>query len=156
MRWSETMDRRDLLKASIGAAVAATAGPSSAEPNKPKPGAGVLTAPEYLHRAAILLDETKRAQDWVGGHPGDLGLASMAFELADLRSQIAAKITAPTQAKQAHMHLLLALENTAASFDFTVRGDDKKAAQRMAAARTEEQTLMLALEGAKLKMPVIK
>jgi hypothetical protein len=150
------MDRRDLLRASIAAVVATGARASSAEPNKPKPGVGVLTVPEYLSRAAILLDETKRAQDWVGGHPGDRGLASMAFDIADLRNQLAAKIAAPPQAKQAHMHLLLALENTAASFDATVRGDDKKAAQRMAAARTEEQTLYLALEGAKLKMPVIK
>lgn len=150
------MDRRDLLRA-MGATVALTgARAASAEPNKPKPGVGVLTVQEYLYRAAILLDETKRAQDWVGGHPGDLGLAAMAYEIADLRSQLAAKIAAPPQTKQAHMHLLLALENTAASFDATVRSEDKKAAQRMAAARTEEQTLHLALESAKLKMPIVK
>jgi len=150
------MDRRDVLRASVFASLALAAKGVRAEPNKPKPGAGVLTAPEYLHRAAILLDETKRAQDWVGQHPGDLGLAAMAYELADVRNQLAVKIAAPPQAKQAHMHLLLALENTAASFDATLRGDDKKAAQRMAAARSEEQTLYLALEAAKLKMPSIK
>lgn len=148
------MKRRELLGASLAASVALAARTSRAE--KGKPGAGVLTVPEYLHRAALLLDETRRAQDWVGGHPGDLGLAALAYDLADLRSQLAVKIAAPPQAKQGHMHLLLVLENTAASFDSIVRGDDKKAAQRMAAARTEEQTLHLALEGAKLKIPVIK
>ena len=150
------MDRRELLRGSVVAGLALTARSAAAESNKPKPGAGVLTVPEYLHRAALLLDETKRAQDWVGQHPGDLGLAAMAYDLADLRNQVAVKIAAPAQAKQAHMHLLLALENTAAAFDAMLRGDDKKAAQRMAAARAEEQTLYLALEGAKLKMPVIK
>lgn len=149
------MDRRDVLRASVAAAVAVTARAAAAE-SKAKPGAGILTVPEYLSRAALLLDENKRAQDWVGGHPGDLGLASMAYELADARSQLAVKIAAPPQAKQAHMHLLLALENTAASFDATVRGDGKKAAQRMAAARSEENTLNVALEAAKLKMPVVK
>ncbi len=149
------MDRRDVLRATVATAVAVTARAAAAE-STPKPGAGILTVPEYLNRAALLLDETKRSQDWVGGHPGDLGLASMAYELADARSQLAVKIAAPAQAKQAHMHLLLALENTAASFDATVRGDGKKAAQRMAAARSEENTLNLALEAAKLKMPVIK
>lgn len=148
------MDRRNLLRASLAASIAMAARTAGAD--KSKPGAGVLTAPEYLYRAALLLDETRRAQDWVGGHPGDLGLAALAYDLSDLRSQLAVKIAAPPAAKQAHMHLLLVLENTAASFDSTVRGDDKKAAQRMAAARTEEQTLRLALEGAKLKMPVIK
>jgi hypothetical protein len=150
------MDRRDLLRASVLAGLSLSSKPASAEPNKPKPGAGVLTAPEYLHRAALLLDETKRAQDWVGQHPGDLGLAAMGYDLADLRNQLAVKIAAPVQAKQAHMHLLLVLENTAASFDAALRGDEKKAAQRMAAARSEEQTLYLALEAAKLKMPTIK
>ena len=86
-------------------------------------------------------------------HPGDIGLAELAFDLAELRNALAGKFTAPPQAKQAHMHLLLALENTAASFDARVRGDDKKAAQRMAAARAEEQTLHLALEAAKMKIP---
>ena len=150
------MDRRELLRASVIAGLALTAKGAAAESNKPKPGAGVLTVPEYLHRAALLLDETKRSQDWVGQHPWDLGLAAMAYELAELRNQLAVKIAAPPQAKQAHMHLLLALENTAASFDAALRGDEKKAAQRMAAARAEEQTLYLALEAAKLKMPTVK
>ncbi len=142
----------------LGLAVAATSVVASARAHadKNKPGAGVLTVPEYLHRAALLLDETRRAQDWVGSHPGDLGLATMAWELADFRNSIAVKIAAPPPVKQAHMHLLLALENTAASFDAKTRGDEKKAAQRMAAARGEEQTLHFALEAAKLKMPTIK
>lgn len=153
-----TKTRRDLLGLGSGAAVIAASvasGVARAE-SKPKPGAGVLTVAEYLRRAALLLDETKRAQDWIGQNPLDLGLAAMALELVELRSAIAAMIAAPPPAKQAHMHLLLALENTAAAFDAKVRGDEKKAAQRMAAARAEEQTLALALEAAKLKIPSVK
>ena len=48
------------------------------------------------------------------------------------------------------------VENTAAAFDAKIRGDEKKAAQRMAAARAEEQTLHASLEAAKLKMPNVK
>ena len=148
------MRRRDLLQTLAGAtAVVSLARAASAQ--KSTAGAGVLTVPEYLARAAILLDETRRAQDWVGGHPGDLGLAELALELSQARADVATVIAAPTEVKQAHMHLLLTIENTTASFDLTVRGDAKKAAQRMAAARMEEQTLMLALDAAKVKMPTL-
>jgi len=149
------MDRREALGASILAALTLASRESLAE-QKPKPGAGVLTVEEWLVRASLLLDETKRTQDWIGSHPGDLGLASLAYDLADLRSQLAVKLAAPDKVKQAHMHLLLALENTTAAFDAKVRGDEKKTAQRMAAARAEENTLNLALEAVKLKLPSIK
>lgn len=121
-----------------------------------KPTAGVLTLDQYLAVAALLYDETRRAQDWVGAHPGDTGLAAVAWEMADLRAQLAVRLVAPPQVKQAHMHLLLAMENTTASFDATMRGDAKKAAQRMAAARTEEITMQNAFDGAKVKLPTIK
>lgn len=149
------MRRRELLGGAAAGAVALFSRGARAD-KAPKIGVGVLTVHEYLHRAAILLDETRRAQDWVGIHYDDLGLAAMEWELADMRNQLAVKIAAPAQVKTAHMHLLLALENTAAAFDAKMRGDEKKAAQRMAAARSEEQTLQLALEAAKLKMPVVK
>jgi len=151
------MKRRDLL---LGLGVAATVVTGSRaradDKDKKPPAASGISVNDYLARAALLLDENRRAQDWIGYHPTDIGLASLALELAELRSSAAAKIAAPLAVKQAHMHLLLALENTAASFDATVRGDGKKAAQRMAAARSEEQTLNLALDVAKLKIPVIK
>lgn len=149
------MDRREALGASLVAGLVVAARAAHAE-QKPKPGAGLITVEEWQLRAAILLDETRRAQDFVGAHPGDLGLASLAYELADLRSQIAVRLAVPDKVKQAHMHLLLALENTTAAFDARVRGDEKKAAQRMAAARAEEQTLGLALEAVKVKIPSIK
>ncbi len=146
------MKRRDLLLGLGLSAVARRAGGD----DKDKDKKGALSVNDYLARAALLLDENKRAQDWIGYHPNDIGLAALALELAELRSSAAAKLAAPAAVKQAHMHLLLALENTAASFDATVRGDGKKAAQRMAAARAEEQTLHLALDAAKLKVPLIK
>ena len=145
------MKRRELLLG-IGLSVAAATRARADEKDKK----GALSVNDYLARAALLLDESKRAQDWIGYHPSDVGLAALALELAELRSTVAAKLTAPLAVKQAHMHLLLALENTAASFDATARGDGKKAAQRMAAARAEEQTLNLALDVAKLKVPAIK
>lgn len=145
------MKRRALL-ASATAILAA--GRARAEGKKPT--AGVLTLDQYLAVAALLYDETRRSQDWVGAHPGDTGLAAVAWEMADLRAQLAVRLVAPVQVKQAHMHLLLAMENTTASFDATMRGDAKKAAQRMAAARTEEITMQNAFDGAKVKLPSIK
>lgn len=149
------MDRREALSASVLAGLVLAVKSAGAE-QKPKPGAGVITVEEWQLRAAILLDENRRAQDFIGAHPLDLGLASLAWELADLRSQLAVRLAVPDKVKQAHMHLLLALENTAAAFDARVRGDEKKAAQRLAAARAEEQTLSLALEAVKLKIPPVK
>jgi hypothetical protein len=148
--------RRRAILGILAAGVAVTERAAAAETKKPKPNDGVLTVSEYLHRAALLLDETRRAHDWIAQHPWDLGLAAMAFDLAELRSTLAARISAPAQAKQAHMHLMLVLENTAAAFDARVRGDDKKAAQRLAAARSETRTLEAALEAAKLKIPAMK
>lgn len=149
------MHRREALGAGIvSAAAALVLSPRGARAEqKPKPGAGLITTEEWLVRAALLLDETKRAQDWIGSHPVDLGLASLASDLAELRSQLAVKLAVPDKVKQAHMHLLLVLENTTAAFDAKVRVDEKKAAQRMAAARAEENTLNLALDAVKLKIP---
>jgi hypothetical protein len=150
------MKRRELLLGLGVAASVVSAARARADDKDKKGASGVLTINDYLVRAALLVDENRRAQDWIGYHPSDVGLAALALELAELRSSVAAKIAVPPTVKQAHMHLLLALENTAASFDATVRGDGKKAAQRMAAARAEEQTLILALDGSKLKIPPIK
>jgi hypothetical protein len=115
-----------------------------------------MSVNDWLVRAALLLDETKRTQDWVGAHPSDLDLAALALEVAEVRSAAAARIPAPAGVKNAHMALLLVLENTTASLDATVRGDWKKAAQRMAAARTEERTMNSALDAAKVKIPPLR
>ena len=147
--------RRDLLTG-LSAFAAAVAVSSPAHAQKGKAGAGVLSVPEYLVRAAMLLDETRRAQDWVGGHPGDIGLAALALELSLARAEAAAQIAAPASVKGAHMHLLMVIESTSASFDANVRGEGKKAAQRMSAARIEEQTLVQALDAQKLKLPTLK
>src|SRR5437868_827967 len=108
------MRRRELI---VGAIAGLAVSKRALADKTWKPGAGVLTVNEYLHRAALLLDETRRSQDYVNLHYDDIGLAAMAWELADQRNQIAVKIAAPPQCKTAHMHLLLALENTAAAFD---------------------------------------
>ena len=47
-------------------------------------------------------------------------------------------------------------EITAAAFDASAGGDDKRAEQRISAARSEEQTLATALEAAKLKLPTLR
>ena len=149
------MKRRHLFS-TLGGVAATIVAASRASAQKGKAGAGVLSVNEYLARAALLLDETRRAQDWIGAHPGDVGLAALGLELAESRADAASAIAAPPQVKNAHMHLLLAMENTTACFDHLVRGESKKAAQRLSAARIEEQTLFSALEAAKLKMPTVK
>jgi hypothetical protein len=146
------LDRRTLLSLGLGAAaLVASRRAAAAPPVKP-----AMTTGDWLVRAAILLDETKRAQDWVGAHPSDTDLAALVLEIAEARSTAAARIPAPAAVKNAHMSLLLVLENTTASLDASARGDWKKAAQRMSAARTEERTLNTALEAAKLKIPSLR
>lgn len=128
----------------------------AAESRKKVVTSGPPTIYEYLARAALLLDENRRSLDWVFGHPGDRGLAELASHMAETRALVASEIVAPAVARQAHMHLLLVLEITAAAFDASAGGDDKKAAQRISAARSEEQTLATALEAAKLKLPTLR
>src|SRR5436309_2944225 len=98
-----SMRRRALLHV-LSTAAAAMAVAPEARAQKGKAGAGVLSVPEYLARAALLLDETRRSQDWVGGHPGDVGLAALALELSSARAGAAAAIAAPASVKGAHMH----------------------------------------------------
>jgi hypothetical protein len=148
--------RRRTFLASLSGIAAAITAAGGASAQKGKAGAGVLSVPEYLARAGLLFDETRRAQDWVGGHPGDIGLAALALELSMARAESAAAIAAPANLKGAHMHLLLIIEGTSSSFDATVRGEPKKAAQRMAGARLEEQTFLQALDAAKVKLPLLK
>lgn len=149
-----SLPRRDLL--GLGAVALAALALDERRASAAPPAKPAMTTNDWLVRAALLLDETKRTQDWIGAHPSDVDLAALAWEICDARSTAAARIPAPAAVKNAHMNLLLVLENTTASLDATVRGDWKKAAQRMAAARTEERTLNSALEAAKLKIPSLR
>ena len=158
--------RRDVLGVFIGA-FASTRGRSASASLRIAPtpmvaspatavAASVVSVDGYLAQAALLLDETRRAQDWVGSHPTDRGLIAICHPIAELRSTVASAMAVPAALKNAHMNLLLVLENTTAAFDAKLRGDDKKFAQRMSVARTEEQTLNLAYDAAKVKLPSIK
>lgn len=146
--------RRDLL--ALGGAAAALLALAPRRAHGAPAAKPAMTVNDWLVRAALLLDETKRTQDWIGSHPSDVDLAALALEICETRSAAAARIPAPAAVKNAHMHLLLILENTTASLDATVRGDWKKAALRMANARTEEQTLNAALDAAKVKIPSLR
>ena len=160
------MRRRELLSTILGAGALSAAPRAIASlrvattPMAASPATAVaavaVSVDAYLSQAALLLEETKRAQDWVGSHPADRGLVSLCHPLAELRSTVASAMAVPQTLKSSHMHLLLVLENTTAAFDARLRGDDKKAAQRMSVARTEEQTLLLAYDAAKVKLPAIK
>jgi hypothetical protein len=142
------MRRRELLRAGFGVAATSIAGSALAAPT--------ISVDDYLVQAALLLEETKRAQDWVGAHPLDRALVAICHPIAELRGNVATNMAVPAPMKNAHMHLLLVLENTTASFEAKKRGDDKVAAQRMSVARTEEQTLYLAFEASKAKLPIVR
>jgi hypothetical protein len=146
------MRRRDLFSIGVGAAAISLAKKATSATAT----ATALTVDDYAVQAALLLDETKRAQDWVGAHAADRGLVAICHPIAELRSTVATNLGVPASVKNAHMHLLLVLENTTAAFDARLRGDEKVAAQHMSVARTEEQTLYLALDAAKVKLPTVK
>jgi hypothetical protein len=163
MTTRSTLDRRALLSrlptlGALGAMAATTlARPRAASAQKlAKSSVGVLTVGQYLDRAALLLDENRRAQDWIGAHPYDPNLAAVALEVAQTRSEVATRLGVPPALKQPHLHMLLVLEGTASSFEATAAGDPKKAAQRMANTRTEEQTMLLAFDAAKVKLPTLR
>ena len=150
---SAGLDRRGALAIGLGAVALAAAPRASAAPSAAK---STMSTNDWLKRAALVLDESRRAMDWVAWHTGDAALAALALEIAEVRSDVAARMAPPVGLKTAHMHLLLVLENATASFDAAARGDAKRAAEQVANARTEEQTLKDVLDAARLKIPGLR
>jgi len=107
----------------------------------------------YLDSAALLLDESRRAGDYIQYHLGDVELAALAHKLAEARVKAGRETPVPGDVEKAHPHLLLALEAAERAMAAAQDGDAKRFFVLLVDARREEQMFRNVLGQQKLQVP---
>ena len=107
----------------------------------------------YLWSAALLLDETRRSDDWMNWHFGDTGLADTLHQLSEARVKVGRKLLVPKEADRAHPHLLLALEASERALAAAQEGEAKHFLKLMAQAMEEERTFRAILGQQNITLP---
>jgi len=107
----------------------------------------------YLATAAILLDETRRSDDWMNTHYGDMQLADILHQLSEARVKSGRKILVPKEADRAHPHLLLALEASERAMAAALEGEAKHFLHLLAQARDEERMFRALLGQQNITLP---
>lgn len=107
----------------------------------------------YLDAAAILLDESRRAGDFVQARLGDVQLAGLAQKLAEARVRAGREIPVPKEVERAHPHLLLVLEATERAMAAAQDGELKRFFHLILDARREEQTYRVILSQLHMNLP---
>jgi hypothetical protein len=104
----------------------------------------MLAAParagSYLASAALLLDETRRSDEWMSWHYGDMSLADILHQMSEARVKCGRKLLVPKEADRAHPHLLLALEASERAMAAALEGESKHFLKLVAQALEEERT----------------
>jgi len=124
--------------------------------------AGLALAPReahagsYLDRAAILLDECRRGNDWLLAHLTDRELATVQRELAEARLKAARKMQVPKEVVSAHPHLLLCLENAERAASSAADGDQQGFFRFLRQCRDEEGLFKALLTQLKYQLPAVK
>ena len=93
----------------------------------------------YLASAALLLDETRRSDEWMQWHYGDVKLADLLHELSEARVKCGRKLLVPKEADRAHPHLLLALEASERAMAAALEGEAKHFLKLVDQALDEER-----------------
>src|SRR5579859_3259557 len=94
----------------------------------------------YLASAALLLDETRRSDEWMQWHYGDTNLAELLHQLSEARVKCGRKLLVPKEADRAHPHLLLALEASERAMAAALEGESKHFLKLVAQVLEEERT----------------
>lgn len=94
----------------------------------------------YLQAAALLLDETKKSEDWINAHFGDVELAEIAHQLSEARVKAGRQLTVSKEVERAHPHLLLTLETSERALAAAVDREGTRFLRLLAQARDEERT----------------
>ncbi len=100
---------------------------------------GKAFAGTYLDAAALLLDESRRASEFVQSHLSDVQLAAVAQRLAEARVRASREMAVPPDVDKAHPHLLLALESVERAMAAAREGEAKRFFHLMAQSRQEEE-----------------
>jgi hypothetical protein len=111
------------------------------------------TAGTYLATAALLLDETRRSDDWMNTHWGDTKLAEILHEMSEARVKCGRKLLVPKEAERAHPHLLLALETSERAMAAAVDGEAKHFLHLLAQALDEERMFRAILSQQNISLP---
>jgi hypothetical protein len=113
-------------------------------------------AGSYLDRAALLLDECRRANEWLLAHLSDRELAMVIREAAEARLKAARKMQIPKEITAAHPHLLLCLENAERAASAAAEGDHQRFLQFLRQSREEEGLFRALLAQLKFQLPAVK
>jgi hypothetical protein len=113
-------------------------------------------AGSYLDRAALLLSECHRTNEWVLAHLSDKELAAVAHGVAEGRVKAARGMGVPKEVAGVHPHLLLALENGERATAAAAAGDTDRFMQHLRLSRDEETIFRSLLAQQKLSLPPIK
>jgi hypothetical protein len=111
------------------------------------------TAGTYLASAALLLDETRRSNDWMQSHYGDMKLAELLHDLSEARVKCSRKLLVPKEADRAHPHLLLALEIAERAMAAALEGEAKHFIRLALQALDEERMFRAILTQQNLSLP---
>ena len=112
-------------------------------------------AGSYLDRAALLLGEARRGNEWVLSHLGDKELALVAHTMAEARVRAAQKMAVPKEVAGMHPHLLLALESSERAAAAASEGENEKFLHHLRIARDEESAFRGLLAQQKLSLPSV-
>jgi hypothetical protein len=107
----------------------------------------------YLASAALLLDETRRSDEWMQWHYGDTNLADVLHQLSEARVKVGRKLLVPKEADRAHPHLLLALEASERALAAAQEGEAKHFLKLVAQALDEERTFRAILGQSNITLP---
>jgi hypothetical protein len=114
---------------------------------------GPAMASSYFATAALLLDETRRSDDWMQSHYGDAKLAEILHQLSEARVKCSRVLLVPKEADRAHPHLLLALEASERAMAAALEGESKHFIHLVMQALDEERTFRAILTQENIKMP---
>lgn len=118
--------------------------------------ATIAVAGTYLDRAALLLADCKRTNEWVLGHLSDRELAAVARDVAEARVRAARGMSVPKEVAGVHPHLLLALENGERACAAAADGDTDRFMHHLRISRDEDGIFRSLLAQQKLQLPPIK
>ena len=110
-------------------------------------------AGSYLASAALLLDETRRMDEWMQWHYGDMQLAELLHQLSEARVKCGRKLTVPKEVDKAHPHLLLALESAERAMAAALEGESKHFLKLVAQAVDEERSFRAILAQQNVTLP---
>jgi hypothetical protein len=122
-------------------------------------GLSVLTlavlahAGSYLDRSAILLGDTRRANEWMFKHLSDREMSGLLHDIAEARLKSARKMSVPKEVVMAHPHLLLTLETSERAAAAAAAGQNEKFLSLLRTARDEDATFRSLVKSANLQLP---